>query len=131
LCPRFIRAWLQSVNAGISNRGRDFPATWTGLDKPLEVKHTRYQSPAKGFLIVRPPRWTPGPMRADYMDDSYYVLLVGKPFSYRLMGWIDRAGFLEHYEVNPVGMRPGQRECWGVHWSKLRPLARLAEEIKP
>jgi hypothetical protein len=102
LCPRALPWWLEALEHASPNRGRDLPPEWTGLDKPVEVKQTRYRSATKGFLLLRPPRGTPGPMSGDYVDDSYYVLLCGHPFRYGLAGWTDRAGFLTDCVCNPV-----------------------------
>lgn len=111
------------------NRGRDFPTSLTGLPLPVEVKQTRHRSDKTGCLILRPPRMTPGHMRLEYLDDSIYLLLHGQPFRYSVLGWIDREGLIRDGKANPVPVRPGQRETWGCHWSKLRPLAELAERI--
>lgn len=127
LCPLAFEKWRRSAEGMSDNRGRDLLRTWTGLDRPVEVKHTRYHDDERGFLIVRPPRHAPGRMRAEYIEDAYYVLLTGEPFQHTMLGWIDRTGLLQDGRLNPVPVRTGQRESWGVHWSKLRPLEPLAE----
>ena len=130
LCPTAFVIWKRKAEGSTGNRGRDLWRTWTGLDRPVEVKHTRYRDEERGFLLVRPPRRTPGRMRAEYVDDAYYVLLTGEPFRHTIAGWIDRAGFLERGELNPVPVGSGQRESFGIHWSKLRPLEELAGKIR-
>jgi hypothetical protein len=127
LCPGRFETWRRAAERGGGNRGRDLSAHWTGLDKPVEVKQTRYHDDRRGYLLVRPPRWTPGEMRPEYIDDAYYVLLHGEPYRYTISGWIDRDGLLAEGQLNPVPVAAGQRQCWGVHWSKLRPLEELAE----
>lgn len=138
LAPAWVGKWQSLAEAGVSNRGRDLLPRWTRLDKPVEVKQTRYRDDRRGFLLVRPPRWTPGEMRADYLDDAYYVLLHstgddGSPSVYdlTLSGWTDRDGLLRDGVRNPVPVGNGQRECWGIHWSKLRPLDELAQRVRP
>jgi len=105
------------------NRGRDFPREWTGLQKPIEVKHTKWRTDTTGYLLVRPPRMTPGKMRQEYIDNSFYVLLTGgSNWIYQFEGWADRQRLIDHGQLNPVPKRERQRECWGIHWSKLLPL---------
>lgn len=116
ICPGYFEVWKASQGP---NRGRDLPREWTGLSKPCEVKQTRYKDFSRGYLLVRPPRWTPGAMRPEYIDDSIYVLLCGQPYHYEAVGWIDRDGLLACGLLNPVPVRQGQRQCWGVHWSRL------------
>lgn len=119
LCPAFRDAWWVSRGP---NRGMDLPRLWTGLPRPVEVKQTRYRDEHRGYLIVRPPRNTPGPMRTDHIDDSLYVLMHGQDGLYTLVGWADRQLLLERGRLNPVPVLwPGQRQCWGVHWSQLYP----------
>lgn len=122
LCPGQRQQWLQTSGP---NRGSDLPHTWTQLPKPVEVKQTRYRDERRGFLLVRPPRRTPGPMRPAYIDDSLYLLLHGHHGLFTLLGWTDREHLIGAGCLNPVPVRPGQRECWGLHWSRLRPLRTL------
>ena len=75
LCPGMRNRWLTT---GGPNRGNDLPPDWTLLPTPTEVKQTRYCDDRRGCLIVRPPRRTPGPMRAEYIDDCVYVLMHGQ-----------------------------------------------------
>lgn len=125
LCPGSLGAWRKRTEAARGNRGRDLLRHWTGLNKPVEVKHTRYQDTQRGFLLVRPPSQTPGRMREAYIDDAYYVLMVGAPDQHTLAGWTDRQGLIRDGELNPVPIQQGQRESWGMHWSKLRPIDEL------
>lgn len=127
LCPGSFDSWRKAAQGLKGNRGRDLPRHWTGLDKPVEVKYTRYHEAQRGFLLVRPPRETPGRMREEYIDDSYYVLMVGEPYQHSMVGWTDRVGLISDGELNPVPIQRGQRECWGMHWSKLRPMTELVE----
>jgi hypothetical protein len=129
LCPNAFVSWTRAAERSKGNRGRDLLRTWTGLNRPVEVKHTRYQDDHRGFLVIRPPRNTPGRMRAEYIDDAYYVLMTGEPFRHKLVGWIDRAGLLAEGQLNPVPVGHSQRESWGIHWSKLRPIDELARKI--
>lgn len=129
LCPGSLGAWRKAAEAARGNRGRDLLRHWTGLNKPVEVKHTRYHDARRGFLLVRPPRQTPGRMREEYIDDAYYVLLVGGPCEHELVGWTDRDGLIRDGELNPVPIQSGQRESWGLHWSKLRPMDELATRM--
>jgi hypothetical protein len=122
LCPGNRERWF---DADGPNRGRDLPATWTGLPQAVEVKQTRYCDSRRGFLLVRPPRNTPGPMRSEYIDDCLYVLMHGQNGLYRLLGWADRPLLLTAGDLNPVPVRPGQRECWGIHWTRLYRLEQL------
>lgn len=124
LCPGQRHWWLAFSGP---NRGNDLPPEWTLLPRPLEVKQTRYCDQRRGCLIVRPPRNTPGPMRAEYVDDCIYVLMHGEHGLYTLLGWTDRAHLLQRGTLNPIPVRPGQRECWGMHWSQLRPSRSLLE----
>jgi hypothetical protein len=125
LCPGSLDSWRKAAGGSKGNRGRDLLRRWTGLNKPIEVKHTRYQDAERGFLLVRPPRQTPGRMREEYVDDAYYVLLVGEPFRHEIVGWTDREGMIRDGRLNPVPIQAGQRESWGLHWSRLRPLDEL------
>ncbi|HRX78613.1 MAG: hypothetical protein H6821_10615 [Planctomycetaceae bacterium] len=127
LCPRSLDSWRKAAESLKSNRGRDLLRRWTGLNKPVEVKHTRYHDAERGFLLVRPPRQTPGRMREEYIDDAYYLLMVGRPYQHAMVGWIDRDGLIRDGGLNPVPIQPGQRECWGMHWSRLRPVDELVE----
>jgi hypothetical protein len=131
LCPGYLSLWAADRERGTSNRGHDLAPEWTGLDKPLEIKQTRHHSQRRGYLIVRPPRWTPGPMKVNYIDDSYYALVHGGPHIFELDGWTDRDHFLREGQLNPVPLFDRQRECWGIHWSKLRPMASLFAAISP
>jgi hypothetical protein len=107
------------------NRGNDLPCEWTLLPKPVEVKQTRYCDERRGCLIVRPPRNTPGSMRPEYVDDCIYVLMHGQQGLFTLLGWTDRSHLLSAGQLNPIPVRPGQRECWGMHWRRLRPAGSL------
>lgn len=129
LCPGSLKMWCRAAESSKGNRGRDLLRRWTGLKKPVEVKHTRYHDAQRGFLLVRPPRQTPGRMRVEYIDDVYYVLMVGEPYHHSMIGWTDRQGLIRDGELNPVPIQRGQRECWGVHWSKLRPIGELLAEV--
>lgn len=129
LCPGSLEAWQRAAASTTGNRGRDLLRRWTGLNKHVEVKQTRYQDSERGYLLVRPPRQTPGRMREEYIDDAYYVLLCGEPFQYELTGWIDRDQLISDGQLNPVPIKPGQRECWGIHWTKLRPIDELLSTI--
>lgn len=119
-CPWKINDYLQMV--GEPNRGNDLPMQWTGFDKPLEVKQTRHRTANTGCLLVRPPRMTPGPIKQEHIDDSYYVLLTGCNYLFCIEGWTDRDGIIATGQRNPWGVRPGQRQCIAVHWSHLKPL---------
>ncbi len=125
LCPGSLDLWRKAAESAKGNRGRDLLRHWTGLQKPVEVKHTRYHDTQRGFLLVRPPRQTPGRMREEYVDDVYYVLMVGPPYQHSIVGWTDRQALIRDGELNPVPIQPGQRECWGIHWTKLRPIDEL------
>ena len=129
LCPGALDAWRKAAEAARGNRGRDLLRHWTGLNKPVEVKHTRYQDQQRGFLLVRPPRQTPGRMREVYIDDAYYVLMVGAPYQHKIAGWTNRQGLIHDGELNPVPIRQEQRESWGMHWSKLRPIDELVARV--
>ncbi len=122
LCPGQRHRWWRTAGP---NRGNDLPSSWTGLPKPVEVKQTRYCDDVRGYLLVRPPRNTPGPMLADYVDDCLYVLMHGQNGLYHMLGWTDRDGLLSRGQLNPVPLRPGQRECWGIHWQRLNPVSSL------
>jgi hypothetical protein len=118
LCPGYRQAWLRHSGP---NRGCDLPTKWTGLPKPVEVKTTRHYGDTTGYLVIRPPRWTPGRMRPEYIDDCLYVLLLRTDCDgwYRLLGWATRDLLLRCGRLNPIAVRPGQRETWGVHWRRL------------
>ncbi|MFZ5833267.1 MAG: hypothetical protein ACOY3P_24525 [Planctomycetota bacterium] len=122
IAPGYRDAWLARDGA---NRGCDLPVEWTGLPKSIEVKQTRYHDARRGYLLVRPPRWTPGDMRPEYIDDCLYVLMHGANGLYTMLGWTDRQHLLTAGELNPVPIRYGQRECWGIHWSRLRQLEEI------
>jgi len=124
LCPGQRHHWQTAEGP---NRGNDLPAEWTLLPRPVEVKQTRYCDDRRGCLIVRPPRGTPGPMRPEYVDDCLYVLMHGQRGLFTLLGWTDRAHLLSVGELNPIPVRPGQRECWGMHWMQLRSPSSLLE----
>ena len=47
------------------------------------------------------------------------VLMYGQQGFYTLLGWADRKLLLAAGKLNPVPVRPGQRECWGIHWRRL------------
>jgi superfamily I DNA/RNA helicase len=125
LCPAYLDEWRAGQEEGTPNRGRDLPSAWTGLARPVEVKQTRYRDTRTGYLLVRPPRGVAGPMRAEHVDDSIYVLLIGKPWEFELIGWADRELLLADGKPNPVPVRQGQRECLGLHWTQLRTLPSL------
>jgi len=116
LCPGHLEDWLRQEGA---NRGCDLRPEWTGLSKPIEVKHTRYCTSEKGYLLVRPPRGTPGPMLPQYIEDVLYVLMIGQHGVMCAAGWADRRHLIEEGQLNPVPVRHGQRQCWGIHWMKL------------
>jgi hypothetical protein len=123
LCPGMRRNWW---NCQGPNRGNDLPSSLTGLRLPVEVKQTRYCDDRRGCLIVRPPRWTPGVMKPEYIDDSIYVLMHGQSGLFTLLGWTHRMHLLSAGYLNPVPVRDRQRECWGMHWSELLPPSELA-----
>jgi hypothetical protein len=129
LCPGSLTAWQNAAERQKNNRGRDLLRTWTRLNRAVEVKHTRYHDDQRGFLLIRPPRRTRGRMKPEYIDNSYYVLMVGQPYDQAAVGWTDREGLLREGQLNPVPVRSGQRESWGMHWSKLRPIVELVERI--
>lgn len=129
LCPGSLAAWQRAAAAQKNNRGRDLLRSWTGLAKPVEVKQTRYQDAERGYLLVRPPRWTPGKLHREHIDDAIYVLMIGEPHQFRLAGWCDREHLLGAGKLNPVPVGPGQRESWGLHWSKLLPIQSLVPQI--
>lgn len=129
LCPHSLEVWRRAAHKSRGNHGRDLLRYWTGLNQPVEVKHTRYQDAKRGFLLVRPPRQTPGRMGEEYIDDAIYVLMVGEPFQHQFVGWTNREGLVREGQLNPVPMQPGQRESWGMHWSQLRPLDELAGDM--
>jgi hypothetical protein len=116
ICPGYREEWFKN---DAPNRGCDLPTKWTLLSKPVEVKQTRYCDDRRGYLIVRPPRGTPGAMKSDYIDDCFYVLMYGQNGLYTLLGWADRQLILTAGKLNPVPVRPGQRECWGIHWKRM------------
>ena len=124
LCPGQRHQWQAADGP---NRGNDLPSAWTLLPKPTEVKQTRYCDDRRGCLIVRPPRHTPGRMRPEYVDDCLYVLMHGQNGLFTLLGWTDRDHLLSVGELNPIPVRPGQRECWGMHWRKLRSSSSLLD----
>ncbi|MCA9121850.1 MAG: hypothetical protein H6822_11765 [Planctomycetaceae bacterium] len=128
LCPGSFDAWRTAAESSKGNRGQDLRRLWTSLNKPVEVKFTRHYDEQRGFLLVRPPRNTPGRMRVEYIDDSYYILMVGCPPEYSAVGWTDRSHLLRVGVLNPVPIQPGQRECWGMHWSTLRPMKELFDQ---
>lgn len=124
ICPGKRLDWWEADGP---NRGNDLPQLLTGLPKPIEVKQTRYCDERRGCLIVRPPRWTPGRMRPEYIDDSIYVLMHGQSGLFRLLGWTHREHLMDVGYLNPVPVRAGQRECWGMHWKELLPPASLLD----
>lgn len=129
IAPSRREAYWRAAEIGGGNRGRDLTPQMTGLDKPIEVKQTRYRTAQAGYLIVRPPRMTPGRMLTAYIEDSYYLLLHGQPFRYEVLGWADRERVVSHGKLNPIPQSTGQRECWGIHWSQLLPLESLAQRF--
>jgi hypothetical protein len=44
LCPWRLREWKDRSEEGAANRGCDLPASWTGLDKHVEVKQTDHRN---------------------------------------------------------------------------------------
>jgi hypothetical protein len=70
-------------------------------------------------------------MKVNYIDDPYYILVRGGPHVFELDGWTDRDHFLREGQLNPVPLFDRQRECWGIHRSKLRPMASLFSAISP
>jgi len=128
LCPGFRKAYLARDAA---DRGNDLPAEWTVLPKGIEVKQTRYCDDRRGYLLIRPPRKTPGPMRTEYIDDCLYVLMSGRRGFYHFLGWADRTLILAAGKLNPIPVQSGQRECWGIHWKRLHPAASLCLTEKP
>lgn len=125
LAPNRLSAYVELSQHCERNRGRDLPSNITGLDRPVEIKQTRYMDATRGFLLIRPPAGTVGAWKPEYLDDSYFILLCGSPHQYQLAGWADR-GLLENRGVlNPVPVATGQRECWGILWSQLYPIREL------
>jgi superfamily I DNA/RNA helicase/mRNA-degrading endonuclease RelE of RelBE toxin-antitoxin system len=119
LCSFTLDAWREGQEDGGPNRGRDFPASWTGLTRPVEVKQTRHRTARAGYLLVRPPRGAGGLLLDEHIDDSVYVLMIGGPWDFEWIGWADRDLFLREGKRNPVPVRRGQQECIGLHWTQL------------
>lgn len=130
LCPASLPTWMRSVESAGANRGRDIEPRFTGLPKPVEVKHTSHCSATRGFLLVRPPRRTPGRMRFGYIDDSLYVLMSGGPTRFAATGWADRETFDLRGVSDPVPRGEGQRECIGIHWLYLRAIPELGNQME-
>jgi hypothetical protein len=122
LAPWRLKEWMKACKLSQPNRGRDFPACWFDVDRSIEIKYTAYEH---GHLLVRPPRNTSGPMLTSYIDDSFYVLMTGKPYIYTAVGWAGRNDLLKRGEINPVPVRDGQRECWGIKAELLNPMRSL------
>ena len=57
--------------------------------------------------------------------DCLYVLMYGQQGFYTMLDWADRQLLLAAGKLNPVPVRPGQRECWGIHWSRLNAVESL------
>jgi superfamily I DNA/RNA helicase/mRNA-degrading endonuclease RelE of RelBE toxin-antitoxin system len=119
LCPFALDPWREGQEGGGPNRGRDFPAGWTGLVRPVEVKQTRHYTARAGYLLVRPPRCAEGLLLDEHIDDSVYVLMIGGPWAFEWIGWADRDLFIREGKRNPVPLRGGQLECIGLHWTQL------------
>ena len=128
LCPGQRHLWVTTDGP---NRGNDLQTEWTQLPQPVEVKQTRYCDDRRGCLIVRPPRNTPGRMRPEYIDDCIYVLMHGQQGLFTLLGWTDREHLLAAGRLNPIPVRAGQRECWGMHWQRLRLPHALLDLLPP
>jgi len=125
LCPHRIAFWKEAAASNQKNRGRDVPTEWTGLLKPIEIKFTRYFSGSKGYLLIRPPSGKGRDMKPEFVDDAVYVLITLAQGDCKIIGWIDRDGFIEKKEVDPVGRKGNQVECWGVLWKNLNGLSKL------
>jgi hypothetical protein len=131
LCPNRLSDLLEGWKVGKNNRGKDLPMDWTGLNKPVEVKFTRWHSTTSGYLLLRPPSKTGNLMSDSFVDDAFYVLVTKLGQMFRLLGWVNRECFLSRKIVDPVGRTHRQLQCWGVHWSNLEamksfPLGRFA-----
>jgi len=125
MCPRKVAEWQASAASNKKNRGCDFPMDWTHLRKPIEVKFTRSFGQETGYLLIRPPANEGSKMKEGFVDDAIFVLLTGKPSRYKILGWIDRDEFVKRKQVDPVGRKAGQVECWGVLWKNLIGLSQL------
>jgi hypothetical protein len=133
LCPAQLLEWRKREEGGGRNRGCDLPREWIGLDRDVEVKEQPHQDEEKGLLIVRPRDAFQAEMTEGDVDDCYYVLLYRfpKPMRYRILGWIDRPGFLKVHEKRPPGWARAPQACWVVHWKQLWPINQLWERLAP
>lgn len=124
LAPWQIKKWQSIAYKSGPNRGSDLPAAWFTDGRPVEVKYTARRN---GHLLVRPPRNTPGPMKADYIDDSIYVMMTSErdSYSYIAVGWAERNDFLRKGKPNPIKRGLGQRECWGIQAKLLHSMESL------
>lgn len=122
LCPGFLHVWKDLAASAEGNRGRDLRAEWLGTPKNAEVKSTQHCSHSTGYLLVRPPRNTPGLMRLEYIEDCLYVLVVVKASALIIKGWADRDLLIRCGRMNPVPLHQGQRETYGIHWRRLYPM---------
>lgn len=119
LAPCRVAEWreiVESPQAKKSNRGEDFPATWFGDGRPVEVKNTEYKD---GHLIVRPPSGEGEKMCESFIDDSIYVLVTGKPYTYTARGWAGKNEFCDVRLRKIFPPRNGQLEGWGIRVDKL------------
>lgn len=121
MCPTRLPELLEKAQHGGRNEGNDFPAEWTGLNKPTETKYTKYYHPnpkAKlGILFIRRPatHWDLDPARD--IHDSYYVLLV--PYqrtSKQIICWTDKKLFLTAGSDKVDKLQNGGRPTWGNYW---------------
>ena len=118
LAPWSLADWMKRTESSKPNRGCDLPASWLGGNRPVEVKYTAHRN---GHLLIRPPRGTIGPMLAEYVNDSIYVLMTDdlRPDTYTAVGWVGRSDFLKHGNRKPVPVGERQRDCWGVRADRL------------
>jgi hypothetical protein len=117
LAPWALDTWKKSAEECQGNRGADLPGHFFHDGRPVEIKFTAH----RGHLLVRPPRNTPGPMLPEYIEDSIYVLMTGERYTYEAVGWAGRSDLLRRGRLNPVPVKPGRRECWGIHADDLNP----------
>ncbi len=122
LSPWRLTEWLKTAGESKPNRGCDFPAHWFADGRPIEIKYTEK---SRGHLLIRPPRNTRGPMRREYIDDSLYVLMTGRPYAYEAVGWAGKSDLHDRGGPNPVPITGRQRECWGIRATKLNPMETL------
>lgn len=126
MCPDYRPTWEADLRSDTPNRGRDIAATALGLQKPIEIKQS--SCPISGNqpnLIIRPPRYTPGCMCDEYIDDSIYVLIWSEGYTGKILGCANRFMVLRHKRVWPARPERKQRECYAVSHSKLLPISQI------